>query len=188
MSINFKPDLNKCLRSHAHTRAFSFSCITMVVPHQLFFLFFRFPAASWLSLSPGARWEVRAKLIHLFVVETPRASATGYWSAHEKFRAAITSLLKVKCVSHYPATLSDSSESWKSSRNKTFVQTPHGARFKGQNFMPSPTMLACDDNREACARTHTSDRETQRIDSHWLIIKRRTVRLFFKQVPFNDST
>jgi len=63
-----------------------------------------------LSLSPCARWEVRAKLIHLFVVETPRASATGYRSLHEKFRAGVTSLLKVKCVSHYPPSLFASTE------------------------------------------------------------------------------
>lgn len=81
---------------------FSFSCITIDVPHPLPHpspLFFRFPAASWLSLSPTARWELRAKLIYLFVVETPRASATGYWSAHEKFSAGYNKLAESKmCV------------------------------------------------------------------------------------------
>lgn len=73
-----KPVINKCLKDTSmQQHMFRLLCTTMGVPHQLS-SFPGFLQPPWLSLSPSARWEVRAQLIHLFVVETPRASGPGY--------------------------------------------------------------------------------------------------------------
>lgn len=74
-----KPLLNKCLKDTSlQQHMFSLWCITMAVPHQLSSSPGFLQPPPWLSLSPSARWEMRAQLIYLFVVETPRASTPGY--------------------------------------------------------------------------------------------------------------